>query len=81
MGCANLGLYGTQKKVEYEDRNGDGRVDREVHLDGSTNYWVLVDEDFDGRYEQRVDIGCFHREVKAVDKPVAKPDKLKLSNE
>jgi hypothetical protein len=56
VGCAaSLGNVGV---VTYYDRNGDGVVDLEFHNLGCCDRdWALVDSDFNGRYDKRVQWG------------------------
>jgi hypothetical protein len=63
--------------VTYYDRNSDGVADFELHEPPYCDdcIWALVDIDFNGRYERRVNwsVGIIHTEV---DMPV--PDKVEL---
>jgi len=56
-GCATRGsVLVSREQVSYYDRNGDGRVDQEVHrYRGVADAdWELRDDDFDGRYEKKI---------------------------
>lgn len=60
-----------RERVSYYDRNGDGKADLEKHRYGgmADADWQLRDDNYDGRYEQKVvlGVGIFHS---AVDIPV-----------
>lgn len=45
--------------IQSEDRNADGRIDREVHKypELADADWELRDEDYDGVYEQLITYG------------------------
>jgi hypothetical protein len=57
--------------ILYYDRNGDGKVDLEVHRypRWADADWELRDDDFDGRYEKKILYGVGAVES-AVDLPV-----------
>ena len=59
------------EQILYYDRNGDGKVDLEEHrYPGSFDRnWELRDDDYNGRYEQRVVFG-YAMLKSAVDIPV-----------
>jgi len=62
--------------ITTEDRNGDGRVDRELHtFPGAGDMdWELRDNDFDGVYEEliRYGVGVKHEKVHLPVPPTAK---------
>ena len=64
--------------VRYYDRNGDGKVDLEIHhLPGAQDAdWQLQDDNFDGRFERKVRFGAGVRE-ELVDLPT--PTNVKIS--
>lgn len=70
-GCATHrnGLE-SREQVSYYDRNGDGRVDQEVHrYRGVADAdWELRDDNYDGRYEKKIIYG-----VGIVESPVDLP--------
>ena len=57
-GCATRTRDSLEDRVQisYFDRNGDGKVDLEKHLHPGVADadWELRDDDYDGRYEQRI---------------------------
>jgi hypothetical protein len=65
--------------VTYYDRNGDGRVDLEFHEhpEVADADWQLRDEDYNGRYEIRVQFGAGGVRGNAVDLEV--PSKVHIS--
>src|SRR2546423_11966482 len=48
-----------REQVFYYDRNGDGKVDQERHhyRGVADSNWELRDDDYDGRYENKVVFG------------------------
>lgn len=60
-----------RERVWYYDRNGDGKVDRELHhyIDTSDADWELLDDDYNGRYERKIHYGFTGTET-PVDIPV-----------
>lgn len=60
-----------KEEVQYYDRNGDGRVDLEIHhFPGVGDAdWDLADTNFDGRYDTKTVYGLAVRKT-AVDIPV-----------
>jgi hypothetical protein len=48
------------EEITYLDRNGDGKVDREVHRyrGWADADWILEDNDFNGRYEKKTQFGA-----------------------
>jgi hypothetical protein len=66
-------------RIRYFDRNGDGRVDLEVHtFPGAADAdWQLCDDNYDGRFEKRVVFGVGVSEQK-VDLPV--PANVRISH-
>lgn len=59
------------ERISYHDRNGDGKVDEEMHkYDGFADAdWTLRDDDYDGRFEKKIHWGFALFEL-AVDLPV-----------
>ena len=79
IGCASQseaihspsGDWSDQAIVTYYDRNHDGIVDYEFHDFGCCDRnWGLVDTDFNGRYDLRLQWG-YSFEQNPVDAPVA----------
>ena len=71
-GCAmEGGNLERRDHVYYYDRNGDGIVDLEKHHYGGVADadWQLRDDDYDGRYEKKIQLGVGVIES-AVDLPV-----------
>lgn len=58
-------------RISYYDRNGDGKVDEEMHryVGVQDADWALRDDDYNGRFEKKIrwGIGVFES---AVDLPV-----------
>jgi hypothetical protein len=47
-----------RERVTYYDRNGDGKADLEAHRYGMADAdWQLRDDNYDGRYEQKILFG------------------------
>jgi hypothetical protein len=66
-----------QAEITYFDRDGDSRVDYEVHDFGCCDRnWALVDTDFDGRYDMKVTWG-FAVTKQSIDQPV--PSEARIS--
>lgn len=59
------------ERVSYYDRNGDGKVDLEIHkvADAKEKDWALSDNDYDGRYELETHLGVVIKKV-MIDRPV-----------
>ncbi|QIF05457.1 hypothetical protein [Roseimicrobium sp. ORNL1] len=55
------------EKITYYDRNGDGKVDCEshTHRGWADADWLLMDDNYDGRYEKKMSFGVkvFETEV------------------
>lgn len=68
-----------RESVVYLDRNGDGKVDLEVHrFHGMADAdWDLRDEDHDGRFEKKVvyGVGVFESTV-----DIAVPTEVKIQS-
>ena len=64
-------LLKERERVSYFDRNGDGKVDREMHhyVDTADADWELFDNDYNGRYEKKIHFGYAVTEM-PVDIPV-----------
>jgi hypothetical protein len=59
------------ERISYYDRNGDGKIDEELHryVGAHDADWTLRDNDYDGRFEKKILYGISIFE-KAVDLPV-----------
>ena len=71
-GCATrTDSLESREQVFYYDRNGDGKVDQEMHKHPGVadSDWELRDDDYDGRYEKKIVYG-FAVVESAVDLPV-----------
>src|SRR6478672_891850 len=80
LGCATKQAVSPQsspsanvvRAVTYYDRNYDGAVDFELYDPGCCDRtWALVDTDFNGRYDLRVDWG-YSLIKRPVESPVAR---------
>lgn len=69
---ANGVLKNSRERISFGDRNGDGKVDLEVHrYDGAADAeWALRDDNYDGRYEKQLRYGIGISES-TVDLPIA----------
>jgi hypothetical protein len=58
--CACCSKHGDsldgREQISYYDRNGDGKVDLEIHhyLGVADADWSLQDDDYNGRYEKKI---------------------------
>ncbi len=70
-GLASSDGLASREQIFYYDRNGDGKVDAEMHkYRGVADAdWELRDDDYDGRYETKILYGFAVKES-SVDLPV-----------
>ncbi len=72
-GCVSLPQPPT---VVYQDRNGDGRVDYEMHHPNGKGFdaleWAYYDDEFDGYYDRKMEYGELMSIVNHVLIPVPK---------
>lgn len=72
-GCVPLAadLPKIREQILYYDRNKDGKVDLETHHHSiiADADWELRDDDYNGRYEKKIDFG-FGMKTSVVDIPV-----------